>query len=107
MSDVGVDHGFGSYFRDKFSANAYTGGIGVGQFTATAAGVTTVSDAAITSTAKVIVFPANGPAGLLVKSKSCFVDTIGTGSFVFNCSATGSGAPAGTEIFAYMFLTES
>lgn len=76
-------------------------GIG-GTFTLDADGSTSVSDADILSTSQIVCFPTNGPAGLILKSKSCFVNTIAAGSFVFNVSATGAGAPAGTETFAYL-----
>lgn len=72
-----------------------------GSFTPTGAALT-VSDAAIQAGMRVFVVPTNGPAGLLLRSKSCWVDTIADGSFVFNVSASGSGAPAGTETFQYL-----
>lgn len=62
----------------------------------------TISDPAITANMKVFVVPTNAAAGLLMRSKTCWVDTIAAGSFVFNISATGSGAPAGTETFDYL-----
>lgn len=73
-----------------------------GTFTIDADAATTVTDADILSTSQVICFPANAAAGLLVKTKSCYVSNVTTGSFIFNTSATGAGAPAGTETFAYI-----
>lgn len=72
-----------------------------GAFTVTAAGVTTISDTNVTTGSRVVIFPTNTAAGLLTRSKSCWVDTISAGSFVFNVSSTGAGAPAGTETFSY------
>jgi len=107
MSDVGVDHGYGDYSRGIVRGTAYSGGIGVGVFTATAAGTTTISDSAIAANALVMVTPTNGAGGLLIQSKSCYVGSVSAGAFTFVVSATGAGAPAGTETFSYMFLTES
>lgn len=61
----------------------------------------TITDAAVQAGMRVFIVPTNGPAGLLLRSKSCWVDTVANGSFVFNVSATASGAPAGTETFNY------
>lgn len=105
MGDVGVDHGYGHYFRDKVQGSSYTGGIGVGTFSPIAESVTTVTDAGVTSASEIMIFPLNGPAGELLRLKSCFV-TPGNGSFTFNVSASGSGSPDAAESFAYMFLTE-
>lgn len=94
---------------DTTSHNAGVSGtfVGVGSFTATAAGVTTISDAAVQANSKVIFCAATASAGLLMQAKTCWVDTILSGSFVFNVSATGAGAPAGTEAFNYFVLSES
>lgn len=76
-------------------------GCSLGSFTATAAALLTVSDGNIRSGSTVVIVPTNAAAGLLVKGKSCWVDTIAAGSFNFNVSATAAGAPAGTETFSY------
>jgi hypothetical protein len=78
---------------------------GLGTFTSDADASTTVTDTAVKSTSRIIVFPTNAAAGLLLRSASCFV-TPGTGSFTFNVSATGAGAPAGTETFAYVSIND-
>lgn len=84
-----------------------SGGIGGGTFTATAAALTTVSDTSIVATSRVIVVPNDATAGLLARSKTCYVSGIGAGFFTFVVSATGAGAPAGTEVFQYIFLRET
>src|SRR2546428_5697644 len=76
-------------------------GIG-GQFTMPAASTTTVSDSDILAGSAIAVQATNGPAGLLIQSKSCYISNVLNGSFVFNVSATGAGAPAGTEVFVWM-----
>lgn len=88
--------------NEGFSGAAF----GLGTFTATAAGVTTVTDASIAAGSVVVIFPVSAAAGLIVKSKSCYV-TPAAGSFTFTISATGAGAPAGTEVFSYISMTEN
>mgnify|MGYP001586676757 CR=1 FL=1 len=78
---------------------------GLGTFTASAAAVTTVTDAAIKSTSRIVIFPTSAGGGLLLRSNSCHV-AAGTGSFTFNVSASGAGAPAGTETFAYLSIND-
>lgn len=72
-------------------------------FTATAAATTTISDSTITPTSKVVVFPTNAAAGLLTRTKTCYVSSVALGSFQFTVSSTGAGAPAGTETFNYSY----
>lgn len=73
-----------------------------GTFQATAAAVTTVSNANIPASANIVFDAANGPAGLLLRGKTCSIATGNSaGSFVFTVSATGAGAPSGSETFNY------
>lgn len=95
------------YVEDTLQAGKVTGGLGGGTFTATAAALTTISDSDIVATSNVIVVANNAAAGLLMQSKTCYVSGIGAGFFTFVVSATGSGAPAGTEAFQYLFLRET
>lgn len=91
--------------RGIFNPRCINGlGFDSGSFTATAAGTTTITDANVAATSLVVFAPTNGPAGLLVKSKSCYIGAVSAGSFTFLVSATGSGAPAGTETFAYFAM---
>lgn len=78
-----------------------TAGSGVGSIAVAAASITSVTDAKVQSSDQVICFPSNAAAGLLLQTKTCWVDTVAAGSFNFNVSATGAGAPAGTETFSY------
>ena len=94
----------GSQFAAFPNEIAMTGGIlNTGSFVATAASVTTVTDASVGASTRIIVYPANAAAGLVSRTNSCFVTT-GAGSFTFTVSATGAGAPAGTELFNYIVL---
>ena len=115
MGTSGVDHGYENHSCGNLTANTITvgsltgAGIGIGSFTVTAAGVTTITDANIPSGAKVSFTAANALAGLLIATKSCYIGT-GTavaGSFTFVVSATGVGAPAGTESFNYFYINET
>jgi hypothetical protein len=80
--------------------------VGTGSFVVTAASVTTVADAAVSAGTRILVSAANSAAGLLMRTNSYFVTT-GSGSFTFTVSATGAGAPAGTELVNYIVLSES
>ena len=91
---------------DRIYASTISGGVGAGSFVATAAALTTITDADITATSCITIFPSNAAAGLLLRTKTCYIVT-GSGSFTFNVSATGAGAPAGTEAFEYIFLRET
>lgn len=99
-----VQHGQVLTTIDTCTTNVADMGLatGNGSFTMTAAGVLTVADANVNVNSTVVVFPTNAAAGLLVKGKSCWIGSIAAGSFVFNCSSTGAGAPAGTETFGYI-----
>ncbi len=103
MADVPVDSGIAHprWF------GGLTGQVGVGTFTATAAGTTTISDSGIGASAQIAVFPTSSDGGLLLRTKSCYVGAVSAGSFTFVVSSTGAGAPAGTETFCYMHFTES
>ena len=103
-----VDLGQSERKVDRLVINEGVSGVavGLGSFTADAGASTTITDAAVTSSSIVLITPTNAPAGLLIKSKSCHV-TPGSGSFTFNVSASGAGAPAGTETFRYMALLEN
>lgn len=91
--------------RGVLDANAICGtGLDCGSFTATAAGTTTISDANILASSLVTFSPTNGPAGLLLATKTCYIGAVSAGSFTFLVSATGSGAPAGTETFTYFSM---
>ena len=106
-ADLGIQNpNFGDMVAGSLNTGTITGGIGGGQFTVTAAGLTTITDSAATGTSSIVVFPSNAAAGLLLAAKSCWTVT-GNGNFTFNVSATASGAPAGTEIFTYLFLRET
>lgn len=73
-----------------------------GTFQATAAAVTTVSNANIPASANILFDPANAAAGLLLRTKTASIATGNSaGSFVFTISATGAGAPSGSETFNY------
>ena len=100
--DGGILHQtFGSFHGDG-------PGVGSGSFQATAAAITTISDASIPASANIICRPANAAAGLLMRSATCFVPTGNSaGSFTFQVSATGAGAPGGSETFAYFFCVEN
>jgi parallel beta-helix repeat protein len=74
-----------------------------GSFTATAAGTSTISDQNINASMVPIVMPSNAAAGLLTQTKTCYLGTVADGSFTFLVSATGAGAPAGTETFVYSY----
>lgn len=79
-----------------------------GNFQATAAATTTVSNANIPASANIVWFPANAAAGLLVRGATCSVATGNSaGSFVFTVSATGAGKPAGSETFCYIASLEN
>lgn len=77
--------------------------VGSASFTATAAGATTVSNTLVNSGSNIIFFPTNAAAALLQRTKTCYVSNLASGSFIFNVSATGAGAPAGTETFGYTY----
>ena len=83
------------------------GGAGSGTFTATAAGVTTISDADVAATSIITFSPANTAAGTLLRLGTCWVGNIGAGSFTFNVSATAVAGITGTEIFNYIIQRES
>lgn len=83
------------------------GGAGSGSFTCTAAAISTIADTDVAATSYVTVTPSNAAAGLLLRTKTCWVDTIAAGSFLFNVSASGAGAPAGTETFNYVIQRET
>jgi hypothetical protein len=82
--------------------------VGSGSFQATAAAITTVTNANVPASASIIFDPSNAAAGLLLRSKTCFIPTGNSaGSFTFQVSATGAGAPGGSETFAYWFSVEN
>lgn len=82
--------------------------VGTGSFQATAAAVTTVSNANIPASANIVFTPANAAAGLLMRGATCSVATGNSaGSFVFTVSATGAGKPSGGETFNYFFAIEN
>lgn len=82
--------------------------VGSGSFQAAAAAATTVTNSNVPASANIIWEPANAAAGLLVRTLTCSVATGNSaGSFTFNVSATGAGAPAATETFAYFFSVEN
>lgn len=73
-----------------------------GTFQATAGAVTTIVDANVPASAHILFSPGNAAAGLLDRTKTLSIATGNSaGSFVFTVSATGAGAPAGTETFTY------
>lgn len=91
---------------DMLTVNAFSGGsrgFFVGTVFSPTGSAITVTDPRMLGTGGCIVVPVNGPAGLLLKTKSCWSDTFANGSFVFNVSATGAGAPSGSELFNYLF----
>ena len=85
-------------------------GTGTSSFIATAAGTTT----AVTKARKGSSFmlaPVNAAAGLLLRTKTCSWSAAATGSngfaeLVFVVSATGAGAPAGTEAFTFIYMND-
>jgi len=79
---------------------------GVGTFVLEADGLTVVTDADIPVEARVITQPIDNAAGLLIHTKTVRVATGTQGQFTMLVSATGAGAPAGTETFAYMWAAE-
>lgn len=93
----------------RYNAQLFTGpGVCSGTFQATAAAVTTISDANVPANATIIFDAANAAAGLLLRSKTCSIATGNSaGSFVFTVSATGAGAPGGSETFAYFVSVEN
>ena|SRR3990167_7477869 len=79
------------------------GGLDTATFGVEAAGTTTVSNARVKAAdSQIIPFATNAGAGLLLRTKTCWISDIADGSFIFNVSATAAGAPAGTETMAYM-----
>lgn len=100
--DAGALHQtFGSFHGDG-------AGVGSGNFQSTAAAVTTITDTSVPASANIIWEPANAAAGLLMRSKTCFIPTGNSaGSFTFQVSATGAGAPGGSETFFYFFCVEN
>ena len=107
MATAGFDHGYDNHSCGNLTAGSITGGIGVGRIVATAAGTTTITDANVKSSSEVIFSALGSGAGLLLRTKTCYIGTVSNGSFTFIVSATGAGAPAGTETFSYFFLSES
>lgn len=94
--------------RGVFNARAVAGiGLDGGSFTVTAAGTTTITDANVVTSSLVQFSPTNGPAGLLVATKTCYIGAVSAGSFTFLVSATGAGAPAGTETFSYVSINHT
>ncbi len=104
MPTAVADHGIGN----PVQVVGITGtGFGTGTFTATASIDTTITDSAIQTNSQIVIFPTNGPAGELLRLKSCFITSIVAGSAEFSVSASGAGSPGGDETFAYIVLTES
>ena len=104
MAIAVADHGIGN----PLNVVGITGtGFGTGTFTATASADTTISDSAIQTNSQIVLFPTNGPAGELLRLKSCYITTIAAGSAEFTVSASGAGSPGGDETFAYLVSTES
>lgn len=104
-----VDHG-GAHKRYsllEIDEGLAGGAVGVGEFTATAAALTTITDSAVRANSQVMCFPTNAAAGLLAQNKSFYTSAIGVGSFKFIISATGASEPAGTETFAYIAISRS
>ena len=90
--------------RGVFAANAIIGpGLHASTFGVDADGSTTVSNTRVKAAdSQIMVFPTNAEAGLLLRTKTCWISNIVDGSFIFNVSATAAGAPAGTETMAYL-----
>jgi hypothetical protein len=116
MPTVCVDHGQQNPTFDNITDRGTTAlrsvtnvGCQSGTFTATAAGTTTVTVPILTflSGSVVSIFPTNAAGGLLVKGKTCWVDTLTGSTFNFNVSATAVGAPAGTETFSWITMASS
>lgn len=89
-------------FGDGITKVISTDSTGAGTFTSDADASTTISDSRVLAASNISFAPTNAAAGLLVRTKTCYVDTISAGSFNFNVSSTGAGAPAGTETFSYV-----
>ena len=120
MATAPVDHGSlnrvfdnltvtgGQKFSGVTTTKAHIGsGLTEASFTATAAGVTTVP---LSGSAKlggqVCFYPTNAAAGLLLRTKTCWMTTADDAG-TFNVSATGAGAPAGTETFGVIVTINS
>ena len=94
--------------RGVFTANAITGtGLSSGTINVGAAGTTTVTDANVGTGSVIVTSPFNSSGGLLARTKTCWVSGLFNGSFTFDVSATGAGAPAGTEQFSYIVNNEA
>lgn len=108
MTVAAVQHGQVLGTQDVMEVNAGLRGlsIGTGSFVVTAAAITNVTDAAVSAGTRIVCFPANPQAGLLLRTATCYTVT-GGGSFTFGISATSAGVPAGTELFNYIVLSES
>lgn len=82
--------------------------VGSGTFQPAAAASTTVTNANVPASANIIFDSANAAAGLLARTKTCSIATGNSaGSFTFQVSATGAGAPSGSETFMYFFSIEN
>ena len=105
MADAPVDHGQMNRTTVNHKINNTVGGsaVGGGSFTATAAAQTTITDSDIPSSATIVITPTSVPASRLLQDKRWSVVAT-TGGFNFNVSATGAGAPAGTETYSYIFV---
>jgi len=93
-----VDHG-GAFGKENRA-------IGDGTFTLDADASTPVLDSDIPQTAVVCLFPRNAAAGLLVRTKSVSA-LVNSAGFTVSVSATGAGAPAGTESFYYVWTDKA
>jgi predicted trehalose synthase len=86
----------------KAMTNAFVGNAATGTFTMAAAASKTVTDANVTASSYVAVFPINAAAATLQGSAKCLYTAAASGSFT---AATASGGnAAGTESFAYLVL---
>jgi hypothetical protein len=107
MGTVAVSSGQVNQTVDMLTVSAINGGsrgFFAGAIFSPTGSTITVTDSRMLSTGGAIIVPVNAAAALLLKTKSCWIDTQANGSFVFNVSATGAGAPSGSEQFNYLFF---
>lgn len=107
MGTKSVNSGQANVTIDTLTVGAISGGsagIFIGQVFVPTGSSITVSDSRMLSTGGALIIPVDAGANLLARSKTCYADTYANGSFIFHVSATGAGAPAGTEVFNYLFI---
>jgi hypothetical protein len=106
MATVACDHGQAGKVVNRLTVNDHLGGtaVGVGTITKSADGSDTITHAAINANSQIIFSAAGSAAGLLLRTKTCYIANINDtpGTAIFWVSATGAGAPAGTETFSYI-----